>query len=557
MSSQRGFLSKKRVEQGSWRDLERSVGRLFTHRGWSHVALVGGSGDHGADVIASSNDRDVVAQVKFNSDPRNKAGKRIVQDVKRAMEFYDVDEGVCITNTSLTDSAHERRAELEDAGYEIGVMNGSELLETYRNLNRWPQNDYEPYEYQKEPIETLTDLYRSGYDKALLSLATGLGKTFVAGRFLKNLLENRPQMRVLVLAHQKPLVRQFDQSLWNHIPKVTSTHLWYDNVSPEYGGGIDLGTFQTLSNRDHLPPEEALKYDLVIVDEAHHAPASSYRVVLDRTDPDFTLGLTATPWRNDERSLEDLFGPVRDDLTIDVIEGLNRGYLTQVDYRMYCDNLDWETIQQQSRENYTVRDLNKHLFIEERDDEVIREFDKVFEDSDTGRAIIYSPSIDYATRMANRLRENGYGARSLHSDLDDRETERRLRAFRRGNIEVLTAVDMLNEGVDIPEVDIIMFLRVTHSRRIFLQQLGRGLRLAEGKDKVIVMDLVADIRRVAEALDLDQDVEKGNDIEVMSTGFELNFNDQNAQSFFREYLNDKAAISTLDGEEEIKFPDPG
>jgi len=550
-----GFLSNKRIERGSWRDFERAVGRLFIHRGWPHVALVGGPGDHGGDVLVSSGERDVVVQVKYKSDARTKARKKIVSDIKRAMEFYDVPEGLCVTNTALSPAANNRLDELNNAGYTISKMEGSDLLDAYHNLTLWPQNDYQPYEYQKEPINTLTGMFDQGYDRALLSLATGLGKTFVAGRFLKYILNSRPDVRILVLADQKALIRQFDEALWPHLPKTVSTHLWYSTESPEYESGIDIGTFQTLKNRDRFPVSKAKKYDIVVVDEAHHAPASSYKKVLERTEPEFMLGLTATPWRNDEQSLESLFGPVKEELTIDVIEALKKGYLTDVDYRMYCDDLDWEQIPERSEKNYSIRDLNKRLFIQERDDEIIDEFNRVWEENDTSRAIIYSPSIDYAKRMSTRLREDGYAARPLHSSLDNREIERRLRAFRRGDLEVLTAVDMLNEGVDVPEVDLIVFLRVTHSRRIFLQQLGRGLRLAEGKDKVVVMDLVADIRRIADAIDIEQGIKKGESIEVMSTGFNLNFQDQNAQSFFREYLNDKAAIATKEGDDQIKFPE--
>ncbi|GAB3041666.1 DEAD/DEAH box helicase family protein [Natronobiforma cellulositropha] len=550
-----GFLSTKRIERGSWRCLERAVGRLFNHSGWSHVALVGGPGDRGADVVASSDEREIVAQVKYKSAVERSASKRIVNDVKRAMEFYGVDEGVCVTNTRLSDTANERLRELRGAGYSIGIMEGNDLLRNYESLSRWPENDYEPYDYQREPIQRLLELYHDGYGEALLSLATGLGKTFVAGSFLSEVLRGRPDARVLVLADQKALVRQFEESMWNHLPKDVSTHLWYGNESPAFDGGIDVGTFQTLASTERFPAEEAQKYDIVVVDEAHHAVAPSYKRVLNRTDPEFLLGLTATPWREDERSLEGLFGPIRDELTIDVIEGLRKGYLTDVDYRLYCDNVDWEAVQNRSSQNYTIRDLNRRLFIQERDDKIMDEFESVWESSDTGRAIFYCPSIDYAKRMADRLREGGFGARPLHSDLDNREIERRLRAFRRGKAEVLTAVDMLNEGVDIPEVDIIVFLRVTHSRRIFLQQLGRGLRLAEGKDQVVAMDLVADIRRIAEAVDIDTKLERGDGIEVIPGNFDLSFQDQNAQSFFREYLADKAAISTRDGEDQIKFPE--
>lgn len=554
MSYPTGFLSEERIEKGSWRAIERAVARLFVHQGWSHVAVVGGPGDHGADVVASSDSRDVLAQVKFKSNVDHTAGKSIVYDVKRAMEYYDIAEGVCVTNTRLSGSAQTYLEQLNSEGYSIGVLEGADLLARYNQLPRWPRVDLEPYEYQKTPINRLLELYQDGADQALLSLATGLGKTFVAGRVLGTILDNDPDKRILILADQRPLVRQFEKSLWAHLPKEVSTHLWYGPESPAYDSGIDIGTFQSLNNPDRFPETKAQEYDIVFVDEAHHAPAASYRSVIDKMNPEFLLGLTATPWREDERSMEELFGPVRDALTIDVIEALRKGYLTDVDYRLYCDNIDWEQVPKWSRENYRITDLNKNLFIQERDDEVINEFEAVWEDSGTGRAIVYCASIDHAARIATALRDRGFGARELHSGLKNREVERRLRSFRRGDLEVLTAVDMLNEGVDIPEVDIIVFLRVTHSRRIFLQQLGRGLRLAEGKDKVIVMDLVADIRRIAEAIDIDQELERGDKKEVLSKHFNLQFHDQNAQSFFREYLHDKAEIKTSDGEDRVTFP---
>jgi superfamily II DNA or RNA helicase len=554
MPSPKGFLSEPRLENGSWRALERAVGRLFVHKGWPHVAIVGGPGDHGADVIVSSDSREVVAQVKFKSNVEYTAGKKIVRDVKRAMEFYDIEQGVCVTNTRLSDSANEYRKTLRQEGYEIGKIEGVDLQDKYEVLPRWPEVDLEPRDYQETPIRKLLQLYHDGADRALLSLATGLGKTFVAGRVLGRILEGNPGLRILVLADQKPLIRQFEESLWNHLPKEVSTHLWYGPESPAYRTGIDIGTFQSLDNPDRFDQARAQEYDIVVVDEAHHAPADSYWRVLDKTEPDFLLGLTATPWREDEKSMEELFGPVRESLTIDVIEALQKGYLTDVDYRLYCDNIDWERMHELSDKDYTITDLNKNLFIEERDDQIIDEFQSVWGESDTGRAIVYCASIDHAKRMATAFRERGFGARPLHSGLKDREAQRRLRSFRRGELEILTAVNMLNEGVDIPEVDIIVFLRVTHSRRIFLQQLGRGLRLAEGKDKVTVMDLVADIRRIAEAIEIDTELEKGEEKEILTRSFNLDFRDQHAQSFFREYLEDKAEISAYDDTSKIDFP---
>ncbi len=554
MKSDTGFLGEERIENGSWRAMERAVARLFVHRGWPHVAVVGGAGDHGADVVMSSEKRDVLAQVKFKSSTEYKAGKKIVRDVKRAMEYYDITQGVCVTNTRLSDSAEDYRKRLEDQGYSIGVLEGIDLLNKYRELPKWPMHDLTPRDYQRIPINQLLQLYRDGSDKALLSLATGLGKTFVAGRVLARILDEEPDLRILVLADQKPLIRQFEESLWKHLPKDVSTHLWYGPEEPAYEGGVDIGTFQSLENIDRFPASKAREYDIVLVDEAHHAPAPSYQRVIDRTDPDFLLGLTATPWREDDKSMEEMFGPVRESLTIGVIEALRKGYLTDVDYRLYCDNIDWEHVPEHSGEDHTITDLNKNLFIEERDDEILDEFGKVWNESETGRSIVYCASIDHAKRMAAGYRSRGYGAKALHSGLKSREVQRRLRSFRNGDLEILTAVDMLNEGVDIPEVDIIVFLRVTHSRRIFLQQLGRGLRLAEGKNKVIVMDLVADVRRIAETIDIDRELESSNEKEVLTQTFNLQFVDQRAQSFFREYLEDKAEISTYDDTDQVTFP---
>ncbi len=549
-----GFLSKPRIESGSWRALERAVARLFVHQGWPQVSLVGGPGDHGADVIASSPDRDILAQVKCKSNSDWAAGRRIVKDVKRAMEFYEIPEGFCVTNTRLSPTANDDLERLVGSGYTIKSLEGAQLYNLYQHLPRWPGNDFEPYEYQETPIQTLVDMYRDGQDRGLLSLATGLGKTFVTGEFLATLLGPNPETRVLVVADQTALIRQFEQALWHHLPKDVSTHLWYSNESPSYDGGIDIATFQTLENQ--LSPALAAQYDIVIVDEAHHAPAPTYQAVLNEFSPRFLLGLTATPWRENEVevTMDELFGSPLEKLTIDVVEALRKGYLTEVDYRMYCDDIEWDFVQQQSAENYTVTDLNRKLFIQERDDQILDQFEEIWQTSDLGRSIVYCASIEHATRMETLLRERGYAARHLDSSLTNREVEHRLRAFRRGELEVLTAVDMLNEGVDVPEVDLIVFLRVTHSRRIFLQQLGRGLRLADGKNQVVVMDLVADIRRVAEAININRELERGDEIEVMNNNFHLSFRDQQSQSFFREYLADKAQIATESGEHKLRFP---
>jgi superfamily II DNA or RNA helicase len=194
------------------------------------------------------------------------------------------------------------------------------------------------------------------------------------------------------------------------------------------------------------------------------------------------------------------------------------------------------------------------MFLPERDDKILDQIENAWDDKKIKRAIVYCASIDHAKRMEVLLRERGYVARCLHSSLDWRDSEERLRKFRQGKIQILTAMNMLNEGVDVPEVDLIIFLRVTHSRIIFLQQLGRGLRLSKNKEKVIVLDFVADIKRVAATLDMKSGVEGERDKEVISGNFNVQFSSKQAQSFFEEYLKDKAAIQDYSEDDMILFP---
>ena len=126
--------------------------------------------------------------------------------------------------------------------------------------------------------------------------------------------------------------------------------------------------------------------------------------------------------------------------------------------------------------------------------------------------------------------------------------------FRAGQLDFVTTVDLFNEGVDIPDVDLLVFMRATHSRRIFVQQLGRGLRLSAGKDKVIVLDFVTDLRRVAEVIELDKAVREG-EIERLGIGSRLiQFHDKSAGSFLQEWILDQASLFLREGEAGLELP---
>lgn len=548
-----GFLSFERVEKGPWQAFERSIARLFEHQGWPHVALIGGTGDHGADIIISDETQEFVVQAKFKSLSSATVQKNAVTELKNALDYYEISQGFIVTNTKLAPSANEYITDLKKTGIKIDKIEGLDLVKFYQTLPSIPKHEYTPYIYQIQVIDSLVNCYTQGMKSTLVALATGLGKTFVAGTFLKRVLYDKPGVNILILADQRALIQQFDRAMWKHLPKEISTHIWDGNEIPAYSQGITLATFQKLINAIDKD-DEIGNFEVVIVDEAHHAPSPTYADLIEKLDYNFLIGMTATPWRSDKRELRDLFGQPCERCVIDIIEALRRGYLSKVDYRLLTDNVDWEKVQQISRKKYTIKDLNKKMFLPERDDKILDQIENVWDDKKIKRAIVYCASIDHAKRMEVLLRERGYVARCLHSSLDWRDSEERLRKFRQGKIQILTAMNMLNEGVDVPEVDLIIFLRVTHSRIIFLQQLGRGLRLSKNKEKVIVLDFVADIKHIAATLDMQSGIDGEREKEVISGKFDVQFSSQQAQSFFEEYLKDKAAIQDYSEDDMILFP---
>ena len=294
----------------------------------------------------------------------------------------------------------------------------------------------------------------------------------------------------------------------------------------------------------------------MVVDEAHHAPSYAYRDLIEHLQPRFLLGMTATPWRGDEQQLESMFGPPA--FTMDIVGGLQQGFLAEVDYRMLTDGIDWDAVALQTRQGLTVRDLNVLLLLPERDiamvDVIASEMDAI----QTPRVIGFCRSIEHASRLQPLLAAKGIRASLLHSQLTRQERFQNLSSFRRGDIDMLLSIEMLNEGIDVPEVNLVAFMRVTHSRRIFIQQLGRGLRLSSEKGRVVVLDFVADIRRVAAAVSMNREAaSRGAEREVVRfrDGTVVKFDKDAASIFFDQYLEDVADIENFDDGARLRLPE--
>jgi hypothetical protein len=153
------------------------------------------------------------------------------------------------------------------------------------------------------------------------------------------------------------------------------------------------------------------------------------------------------------------------------------------------------------------------------------------------------------------LRRYGFRAEAVSSESPPRERDMLLSRFKAGQLDLVSTVDLFNEGVDLPDVDLIVFMRATHSRRIFVQQLGRGLRVTPTKDHVVVLDFVTDLRRVAEVVELDQAV-RGGSVERLGLGSRLvQFNDMSAGDFLREWMLDQASLFLREGDPTLEIPE--
>ena len=522
------FISEQVFANGTWSYFERAVARFLIHRGWDYVDLVGKVGDNGADIIASSEGEDYVIQVKFSRN-NSKLSVDIVGDVIRAMDFYDIENAICVSNRLLGEAQKVKLIANQKMGRKINSFTGANLLKELESMPDWIKDSRNPKNYQKECLIKLKESYESRQNHGLISLATGMGKTFVACSFIKWLYENDPYKNILILAHREELLNQFERSLWTFLPKYIKTHiLTSDHLKPNFTGGVLLSTFGVFSN--WYREQENLKFDICVVDEAHHSRAASYEKVIKLIDSDYILGLTATPYRADGLDVTQIFGPPL--VFYDVAKGIANKYLSEVDYRLRCHNLDQEWIQEKSLKGYTIKQLNSKLFIEEREEYVCQEFIDYFKNENRKSAIIFCQGKDHADMIKNLLNTNyNFPCGVISNRYSKKENAKTLREFRNGKLKAVSTVDMLNEGVDVPEIDFICFLRVTHSRTYFLQQLGRGLRYKENKT-LLVLDFVADLRQIR-AVQRQRELSIGAEKEYLEldSGFKLSFSNDFSEDF--------------------------
>ncbi|KYD30071.1 hypothetical protein B4110_2224 [Parageobacillus toebii] len=347
---------------------------------------------------------------------------------------------------------------------------------------------------QVEALERLEATYEEGYDKAMVVMATGLGKTYLAAFFARRF------QKVLFIAHREEILRQAKRSFQRVIPNKTFGI--YDRNKKDKDADIIFASIFTLSMKKHLKAFSKDAFDLIIIDEFHHAAARSYQRVLDYFEPKFLLGITATPDRNDNKDVYAICdGNVA--YKIDFIEAVQRGWLAPFRYYGVYDDTDYSKIKWLGN-RYDEAELLQVQLREEMADKILKAWEKYKKT----RTLVFCSSIKQADFLSEYFRKRNYRTVSLHSKQTDIPRDRAIAMLEKGELDAIFTVDLFNEGVDIPPVDTLLFVRPTESLTVFTQQVGRGLRLYEGKDYCVIIDLIGNYRNADVKLAL-FDTERG------------------------------------------------
>lgn len=356
-----------------------------------------------------------------------------------------------------------------------------------------------PHRVQDEAMASLAESRAKGRRRALVVLATGLGKTWLAAfdyrQFAAASGTARPP-RLLFVAHRQELLRQAAHT-YRRLLRTEGIRArvgWFVGAESDLSADLVFASVTKLARAENLEKLRDQHFDYVVVDEVHHATARSYRKILDEIDPTFLLGLTATPDRADSA---DVLGLFDDHLayTADIGRGIALGRLVPFHYFGVKDEIDYSNIPWRNT-RFDPEVLAQAAQTEARMQTLWRAWSK----HEGTRTLIFCCSVAHADFVKGWLTKRGVRTAAVYAAAGSDDRESALRQLEAGELDAVCSVDVFNEGVDVPSVDRVVMLRPTESGVLFLQQLGRGLRAADGKSAVTVIDFVGNHRVFLERL---------------------------------------------------------
>lgn len=496
----------KSIDLLSPSDFELFVCELFLASGWTDakVTKLGKEfryGDGGVDIFAYKGKRKFAIEVKQRHIDSTVDVKALNQLVTGA-NLANVAHKILVTNSYFTSEVKARALRL-----------GVELIDRDELQNLWVKKHSEigreikPRKYQQDVITDAITQYEAGKSKLLIEMATGLGKTYTVAHLVKRLFQTSDKrLRVLFLAHQVEILLQSVTSFKNVLGVGNYTFSACFSGSKPENTDFVFASFDTLYGQINSLCSES--FDIVIVDEAHHTPAKTYGEVVSLFNPKLLVGLTATPYRADNKDVLSFFGGTDGHIgKFDLVWALKHRKLAFPKYLVLLDDLDQDKINQ-LESGLSVSDLDKQLFLHKKDEEVVKIIEKTVLDQEIEdvKGIIFCRSINHMRHLLGFF-ELGT-ATLVHSKMSDQERRENIRNFREGDFKFILVCDLFNEGIDIPETNLLVFMRYTGSRTIWLQQLGRGLRKTPNKDYVHVLDFVGSLDRLNEIKELSRAVQK-------------------------------------------------
>lgn len=355
--------------------------------------------------------------------------------------------------------------------------------------------DILPYSYQQEILDKLeAERTVRGYNRNLVVAATGTGKTVISALDYKRFCRQHPGQpcRLLFVAHREEILKQ---SMYIFRAVLKDANFGNLFVGSHKADSIDhlFISIQTFNSQDFTTKTDADFYDYIVVDEFHHAAAPTYQKLLVYYQPQILLGLTATPERMDGKNILDYFGG-RIAAEIRLPEAIDRKLLCPFQYFGVTDTVDLSSLKWRTG-GYDKNELSNlytfsGLVAERRADLVVNSILKYVTDINEVKGLGFCVSIEHARFMADYFNAHGVPSMALTGDSPDEERNAAKQRLVSGEIRFIFVVDIYNEGVDIPEVNTVLFLRPTESLTVFLQQLGRGLRMAENKECLTVLDFI-------------------------------------------------------------------
>ncbi|GIM33647.1 DEAD/DEAH box helicase [Paraclostridium bifermentans] len=420
--------------------------------------------------------------LEWNMKVSEKDSKNIVDKFKATFESYFNDEEF---KTFTEEDEEKLKTELKKARV-------SEL----KNENNDIVNiDVRPYHYQQEILDTLSvERDVLGHNKNLVVAATGVGKTVISAFDYKNFKsQNKGKVnRLLFIAHREDILSQSLKTFRTILRDRNFGGLYSGNFTPNNIDHVFM-TIQTFNSKKFDECLDKEFYDFIIIDEFHHASAPSYQKILEHFKPKVLLGLTATPERMDGKDVLEYFdGRISSEMRL--CEAIDKKLLSTFQYFCISDELDLSKLKW-SKGGYDNKELTELLTIDKlnskkRADLVIRSLHDYISDIDEVVGLGFCVSIEHANFMANYFNDKKIPSVAISSKTTKDERDKAKSGLINGKYKFAFVVDLYNEGVDIPEVNTILFLRPTESLTVFLQQLGRGLRLSDNKECLTVLDYV-------------------------------------------------------------------